>query len=466
MLRSRLASWMVFAGVLFVLASIGLLSSLFADWEQANGSRRLQKLTVNVDRTFVSASSAGLTLQEADQLAKQWSSLPVAYEAKARTQAVFGSHSDVDVVGVNEPYRYFADLKMKAGTSIAQASVDEHSRVTVIGAQVADRLFHTEQVVGKTIELFGISFTVIGVFDDEGSLLRQMSDDGIPDVLIPVTAMFDVKPDARIDTIQLAAKPDASIRGEAAANEALRAIGQNSTYFHVENDVLAHVRITQLRSLLVFGCGIIAIFLLARLILRQFAMVYGLLQCRFATHNWTDAFWIERYRLLKYGLAAVGMAFCVAALRELIRFRLYIPPDWMPEEIIDLSFYMDKLRSLWQQQTAQAGYVPSSQELLSEAAGRLSGWLFFIGALFGLPLFLLGVRLWTMGRLPIFIQLQRLFLYIPIAALFTFAAAHWAGMNYRIEPLEYLVPGALFIFTIVHFNYSKGVKLSYVENRI
>ncbi|SDD55853.1 MacB-like core domain-containing protein [Paenibacillus sp. UNCCL117] len=466
MQRSRLASLLVFAGVLLVLASMGLLSSVLDDWEQANGSFRLNKLTVNIDRSVASAADAGLSLRDAGQLVKAWSPLPVAYSAKAQTRAAAGAASAVaDVFGVNGHYRDFAEVRLKAGTSIAPASVDEHSRVAVIGSRLADRLFRSGQVVGKPIELFGAAFTIIGVYDSEGSLLRQMTDDGIPDVLIPVTAMFDVHASARIDTLQLAARPDASVDSEGeAAQRVLEAIGQPPTQFRVANGVLAFTRIAQLRALLLFGCGAIAIVMLAQLTYRLLGRAYGLLRGRLLTDDWSDALLSEKRRLLTSVLAMAGMAACIAGLWELIRFRLYIPPEWVPEQVIDLSFYMDKLRSLWQQQAADGGYVPSSPERLADAAGRLAGRLFAAGALLGVPVFLLGIRLWAMVRVPLYLQLQQLFFCIPAAALAAFAAARWAGLYYRIEPLEYAVAGALFTVSIFYFTSTKGVTLSHEKN--
>ncbi|UUZ82254.1 ABC transporter permease [Paenibacillus sp. P26] len=246
MQRSRWAAPMVFAGVLLILASIGWLSSVLADWEQANGSHRLRKLTATVDRSVTAPETAGLTLKEAEQLAAKWAPLPIAYSARVQTRATLGDVSaNCEVFGVNGSYRDFTEVRLKTGTSFAPASVDEHSRVAVIGAKVADELFHSERVAGKTIKLFGVPFTIIGVMDDEGSLLRQMADDGIPDVLIPVTALLDLRPEARIEGIQLAARPSAVLRGETDAGDVLRAIGKNAAHFRIENHLVTHMQIGQ-----------------------------------------------------------------------------------------------------------------------------------------------------------------------------------------------------------------------------
>lgn len=451
-MHSRLADLLMFIGMLVLLASIGLLSAMLADWEQANGSHRMQKLTVNVDRSVSTSNPLGLELKDAEQLAENWSPLPIAFSAKGQTRAVFGNNSVVcEVIGVSGNYRNFTELRMKAGTSISAISVDEHSRVAVLSAKVADKLFHSEQVVGKTIELYGAAFTIIGVYDDEGSLLRQMAEDGIPDVLIPITSMLDMNPNTKIDTLHLAAKKN-SANGESEAKVALMDIGKNPSQFQIQNDALTFTQSVQLRDILLFCCGVIAILMLVRLMVWQFKYTYEVLQRKLAAYDWQDAIKIERKLLLTSGLYALGMLACMVALLELIRFRLYIPPDWVPAELIDLSFYMDKLRSLWQQQAIQAGYVPSPQERLADAASTLGGRLFLAGIVIGLPLCLLSARLWAIGRVPVHLQLQKVFLYLPVIAAIILVIAKWAGLDYRIIPTEYVVLSLLFIVSSIHSN--------------
>lgn len=465
MQRSRLASWMVFAGVLLLLLSSGLIASVASDWEQANGAYGVQQLTVNVDPSAARASPAGLKLKDAELLAKKWAPLPIAYVAREQTRAVYGAaRLNADVFGVNGAYMDFNEMKLKAGASFAQSSVEEHSRVAIVSDTVAQQLFHANQVEGKTIELFGVAFTVIGVREDESSLLRQMSDDGNPNIWIPVTTMFDVHPDVSIETVQLAGKPSAVAGGESQVNEALKAIGQNPSQFHMLNHELAYIRMSQWRLIQLFVCGMLAIYWLVRLIVRQLTIIRGVLRSRLARDNWTDALIHERSPLLISTLAVLGMTTSIIALWTGIRFHLYIPLEWVPEQIINVSFYMEKLRSLWQQEAAQMGYVPSPQELLTDAASRLTGRLFIAGMLFGLPLLLLGIRLWVLERVPVYIQLQHIFMYVPVAAVLIFVTAMWAGLSYQIKPLDYAVVGALCTVAIIHFNPSKGVEFSYAQN--
>jgi hypothetical protein len=466
MLHTRLATAMVLAGTVLMLASAGLLASITADWERLNGRRGLGKLTANVDRTAVAAASAHLTPEQASGLERKWAPEPIAYTATARSGAqVDRRTASCDVIGVSGSYRDFAQMRLKAGTSIADPAVTGHSKVAVISSEVADELFGSGQVIGQTIELYNNPFIVIGVFAAADSLLSQMSDDGVPDVLVPLTTLLDLNAAAGITHVEFAAKPDAAVRGDDDVKRALTAVGVNPSQYRIESDVLVRTEIDQYKSLLLFVYGCTAIVLLVRLIAKQLDFVRQTLQSSLETHDWSDALRGQRARLLRHGLISGGMAACAIGLWACIRFRLYVPPDWIADEIVNVSFYLEKLRGLWQQQVAQAGYVPSPHELLADAAGRVAIRLVGAGLLFGLPLSLLGIRWWAMARMPLHAQLQRLILFVPTASFASFAAALWAGTDYLLELRDVAVTGALLLAATVHFHKDsyKGENTIYAE---
>ena len=64
----------------------------------------------------------------------------------------------------------------------------ERARVAVIGPEVATELFAGESPVGKTIQVNGVNYEVIGVTKSKGSSGTQSQDDG---VFAPITAVED-----------------------------------------------------------------------------------------------------------------------------------------------------------------------------------------------------------------------------------------------------------------------------------
>jgi hypothetical protein len=454
MLRTRLATAMVLASTMLMLASAGLLASMTADWERLSGDRGLGKLTANADRTAAAAAgSAHLTPEQARALERKWAPLPIAYTATARSAAQVDRRTvSCDVIGVSAGYREFARMRLTAGTTITEPAVAGHSKAAVISSQVADELFGAGRVVGQTIELYDTPFVVIGVFAKEDSLLAQMSDDGVPDVLVPLTTLQDVHAAADITHVELAAKPDAAVSGGDDVRQALTAIGANPSQYRIANGVLSQAGIAQYKALLLFVIGSTAIVRLVRLAAGQLAAAHSLLLSKLETHDWGDALRAQRGQLLRHGLIAGALAVSALGLWTCIRFRLYVPPEWIASELIDVSFYLEKLRSLWQQQVAQAGYVPAPNELLADAAGRIAVRLFAAGLLFGLPLSLLGIRWWALLRMPLLAQLQRLLLFVPAASCAAFAAARWAGTDYVLELRDAAVIGALLLVSALYFH--------------
>ncbi|MGP0584903.1 ABC transporter permease [Paenibacillus timonensis] len=461
MRRSRLAPLLVFCGIALLLSCSGWMSSMLTDWQRTGGQHLLNTLTVNLDKTAAGglSNANGLTLDEAEALAQEWQPLPAAYEGRLQSAAVFNGRSEsCTVIGVSDTYREFGNFPLVSGSMIGPTAATEHSRVTVISSQLADRLFRSAGVEGMQIELFDTTFTIIGVYSEASSLLAQLADDGIPDVMVPITTYMELSLAASIDTIRLSVPPGKTVGATEQATAALTAIGQNPAQFKITSNPIVYKQTAQLNALLLFGCGMLAIFLVIRLLIRQGQSTYRRLQYRLLQDHWPDALKKERVHLLQAAATTLAVLCGFALLWKGIAFRLYIAPDWIPEQLIDVSFYGEKLQQLWQQQTLQEGYQPSMPELLAAAAGKLAGRLFIAGGLLGIPLFLLGIRLWRMEQVPVFTQLQRLAIYGLLAAIISFAGASWAGWDYRIALREYAVPGVFFHAAVFYLNYSKGVK--------
>jgi hypothetical protein len=472
MRRSRLASRLVFAGLLLMLAGAGLSSSVIAHWETLNGARALNKLTINVNDANASDASAGnasgggtsggasgfpgLTPDDAETLAKAWGN--AAITMTARTSSVVRTDSrraDADVVGVDGKYREFAQLHLAAGTSITKRAVDERSRVAVVSADIAWQLFGSLQVIGKEIRIFGEVFKIIGLFAEPDSLLYRMADDGKPDVLVPITALMEVNPRVKVTTVMLAAKDDALLRGTADAKNALAAAGQPPNHFTVVNDALEHRLLAQKPQLMLFLFGLSAILLCLRFISMHIARMRDVLREGLLTLDWLDALRQNRFRLAGHGLAALALAFAAALLWRLIRFRFYLPPDMVPDELIDLSFYADRFLDYWQQRTNAAGYALSPHEMLSSRAALLVNSLFWAGLAIGLPLLYIGVREWAAAGMTFADQTVRASAFLLAAAVLLFVAAHAAGLPYLLRFADLAPPCALCAAFMLHFHWKK-----------
>lgn len=76
-----------------------------------------------------------------------------------------------------------------------------------------------------------------------------------------------------------------------------------------------------------------------------------------------------------------------------VSFNAYLPAEYIPDELIDLDFFHDLIKSLMAERVLSIGYIPSYTELQAKALNSLLSWSTLIGMLLGFPLYCLGLKL-------------------------------------------------------------------------
>jgi putative ABC transport system permease protein len=76
-------------------------------------------------------------------------------------------------------YATIRKISVSAGRFIQQRDIDNRFNVLVIGPETADNLFGSTNVVGKTMYVNGIEFSIVGVLKSEGTSSVGSSDDRI-----------------------------------------------------------------------------------------------------------------------------------------------------------------------------------------------------------------------------------------------------------------------------------------------
>ncbi|HVW47661.1 MAG TPA: ABC transporter permease [Solirubrobacterales bacterium] len=146
--------------------------------------------------SFGGVASTSVTLEKADAEALEdeerapaiASASPVV--TASGTELVNGqaSYEPGEFLGTTPSYFEARNFTVQTGTLFTEAQVRERARVAVIGPEVATELFPGESGVGKTIQVNGVNYEVIGVTRSKGSSGTQSQDDG---VFAPITAVED-----------------------------------------------------------------------------------------------------------------------------------------------------------------------------------------------------------------------------------------------------------------------------------
>ena len=127
---------------------------------------------------------------------------------------------DVLVFGVTPPYQEVQDYRIEAGEPLTDIDIAQRRAVTVLGHDIADKLFDGVNAIGQDVRLAGQHFRVIGVFAPKGKVLGQSFD---AFALIPFTR-YEMLYGRRLTTTISVKMRDAAGVGPAmqSAEEAMR----------------------------------------------------------------------------------------------------------------------------------------------------------------------------------------------------------------------------------------------------
>ncbi|HTL43606.1 MAG TPA: ABC transporter permease [Vicinamibacterales bacterium] len=146
-----------------------------------------------------------ITLGEADAVRRYSDNVSaVAAQANAGASAVYGSQQvdGVQVQGVSKEYIYFDTFNAERGRLISPVEIETDRPVTVLGWDVADKLFGPVDPLDKVIKLGNQHFRVIGVSEKKGSVFGNSQDNFAIVPLPSFEKMFGAR-----NNLQLIVKP-------------------------------------------------------------------------------------------------------------------------------------------------------------------------------------------------------------------------------------------------------------------
>jgi len=146
-----------------------------------------------------------ITLDEADAVRRYSDNVSaVAAQANAGASAIYGSQQvdGVQVQGVSKEYIYFDTFNAERGRLISPVEIETDRPVTVLGWDVADKLFGPADPLDKIIKLGNQHFRIIGVSEKKGSVFGNSQDNFAIVPLPSFEKMFGAR-----NNLQLIVKP-------------------------------------------------------------------------------------------------------------------------------------------------------------------------------------------------------------------------------------------------------------------
>jgi putative ABC transport system permease protein len=202
LMSHRLRTALTVLGITIGIASVIILiavgkgsSDAVQESIDALGSDTLT-VTASPGASVLGGATTNVSLEEEDVEALEDSERAPAIKSASPvvtasgTELVYGSSSyePGEFIGTTPSYAEAHNYTVESGSFFTKAQVKERARVAVIGPEVASELFAGISAVGKTMQVNGVNFEVIGVTKSKGSSGTQSQDNG---VLAPITAVED-----------------------------------------------------------------------------------------------------------------------------------------------------------------------------------------------------------------------------------------------------------------------------------
>jgi putative ABC transport system permease protein len=86
------------------------------------------------------------------------------------------SLGDVTVFGVTPPYQEVQDYRFERGRPLSAVDLDQRRAVTVVGHDIAEKLFEHVDPIGQQVRIAGERFEIVGVIAAKGRVLGQSFD--------------------------------------------------------------------------------------------------------------------------------------------------------------------------------------------------------------------------------------------------------------------------------------------------
>jgi putative ABC transport system permease protein len=208
------------ASVIAVVA-IGQGAKQFTQQQlEAFGPNQLTVYASEENNTGLSNEAAEIVLSDVTAIAEQAPAVrEIAPQISSNLRLTYQGRSvSSDVMGTTPGMLYVRNLRLKQGNFFTQIDAGHNSQVAVLGGAIATKLFNHQNPLGKTLQINGLSFQVIGLMETKGSSLGINPDET---VYIPITTMAEQLVGKRspngvpIDYLELSAQDRTSIRAAA-----------------------------------------------------------------------------------------------------------------------------------------------------------------------------------------------------------------------------------------------------------
>jgi ABC-type transport system, involved in lipoprotein release, permease component len=190
-------------GIIIGISSVIILVGM-GQGTQKKVSDQIESLGTNLITVNITGRSTTITTDELKELKTKPGIKEIAPALTQNSVNIkAGTKSNTTTLEASTPsYAEIKKYTVSMGRFINQRDLDNRYNVLVIGTETAENIFGYTNVVGSTMYVNGIEFTIVGVLKSEGTSTTGSSDDKI---ILPLTTAERLLKSANIKTFYVEA---------------------------------------------------------------------------------------------------------------------------------------------------------------------------------------------------------------------------------------------------------------------
>ncbi|MCR3760999.1 ABC transporter permease [Clostridium felsineum] len=177
---NKVRSFLTMLGIIIGIASVIVLVGIGQGTKESVASQ-IESLGTNlIAVNIIGNRNKAISEAELSNLKKKPGIKDIAPLLTSNVNVKEGDNTASTSMEASTPnYSQVRNISVSAGRFINSRDVDNRYKVAVVGIDVANELFNSTDVVGQTMDVNGVEFTIVGVLNSTGTSISGSSDDRI-----------------------------------------------------------------------------------------------------------------------------------------------------------------------------------------------------------------------------------------------------------------------------------------------
>lgn len=247
---------------------------------------------------------------------------------------------DAKIIGVTSNLNEFYNVNINEGSFFNESIEKENKFCAVLEDKLAYKLFGNVNVRGLKIKLLDHDFTIIGIIKRDSSIVQKISDDGLEQIYIPLETLMNINKNSKISYLQFKDLYEGtSGKNKDKVINLLSEIGKNKDEYMIIDYNIEKKIMEQKPLILSFILGIFCIYVCFKYLIKNIKTIFHFLKNEAKKDYFLNIIKKNKILLLKHIITIVFMVFSMFIIWKWIKFSLYISPKYIPDELINWSYY-------------------------------------------------------------------------------------------------------------------------------